>query len=254
MLAPASMNHSKRTVSLTNILDSSTEVSRSLQGTSKQRDNKSDVTKRNNTLRRCKSNPEKTIRKKYQDTKPNDLLRLLDIERGYVTDLIADAEEPTIVQPQLSYFAYLGKNSTGKGRYQCLSLSDNTHTVINLGNAIYFQNRANSSSRLANTIPEVMEIQRNSVTESLKADNTELLECCTCLCCVKALFYHCTKDGEMQRNWADKPCACEGPGAECVARWGLLGMLSLFLPCLLCYPILNGCYKPWFYMRRKWEP
>nr|XP_032812248.1 protein sprouty homolog 4-like [Petromyzon marinus]XP_032812249.1 protein sprouty homolog 4-like [Petromyzon marinus]XP_032812250.1 protein sprouty homolog 4-like [Petromyzon marinus]XP_032812252.1 protein sprouty homolog 4-like [Petromyzon marinus]XP_032812253.1 protein sprouty homolog 4-like [Petromyzon marinus]XP_032812254.1 protein sprouty homolog 4-like [Petromyzon marinus] len=64
-----------------------------------------------------------------------------------------------------------------------------------------------------------------------------LLESCTCLCCVKALFYHCspqTDVGDSGDSWADNPCSCRRAG--CVPRWACLGALSLALPCLLCYP------------------
>ena len=245
------MLQNRRRASLTDILTSSSEEEKPPEGTSKQRN--SAARKNKNSLRRCKSNPEKIQRKNLQEVNPNDWQSSLDKERGYVTDLIAD-QQPTTVQPQLSYFAYLGKNCPAKGRYQSVSMTDNTQTVINLGNAIYFQNRPKSSPRLTNTFPEVMTLPRNTVIEPIKTDNTQLLECCTCMCCAKAFFYHCTKDRELERNWADEPCTCERPGIECVTRWGILGVLSLFIPCLLCYPVANGCCKPCSYMSRKWEP
>lgn len=244
------MNHSTRAASLGRLFsDSSNDTATPLQGTSKQCD--SNLMKKHNSLRRCKSNPEKIVRKQRQEVNPHEWLRSLDKERGYVIDLIAD-EQPIQVQPQFSYFSYLGKNGFGRGRYQYRAISEDTQTVINLGNAIYFQNRTNPQS--LDTLPEVIEIQRNPDKEPIKRDSTELLECCTCICCVKALFYHCTKDREMERNWADEPCACERPGIECATRWVTLGILVPFFPCLLCYPILNGCCNPYCYFKRKWEP
>jgi protein sprouty family protein 2 len=64
----------------------------------------------------------------------------------------------------------------------------------------------------------------------------------SCLCCVRALFYHCSKDYERDDGsapCADEPCSCASP-RRC-ARWGCLAALSLGLPCLLCYWPLRGC-------------
>ncbi|XP_066992098.2 protein sprouty isoform X2 [Anabrus simplex] len=68
------------------------------------------------------------------------------------------------------------------------------------------------------------------------------LDYASCLCCVKGLFYHCSKDYELDRDGtscADDPCSC-GPH-RLKARWGCLGVLSLVLPCLWCYWPLRGC-------------
>lgn len=53
----------------------------------------------------------------------------------------------------------------------------------------------------------------------------------SCVCCVKGLFYHCSSDDED--TCADKPFSCSQ--SHCCARWSAIGLLSLFLPCLLCY-------------------
>ncbi|XP_059489814.1 protein sprouty [Neocloeon triangulifer] len=58
----------------------------------------------------------------------------------------------------------------------------------------------------------------------------------SCLCCVKAIFYHCSKDYERDDGnapCADEPCSCAAPRS--CARWGCLAALSVVLPCLLCY-------------------
>ncbi|MBN3295963.1 SPY3 protein, partial [Amia calva] len=59
----------------------------------------------------------------------------------------------------------------------------------------------------------------------------------TCLCCIKGLFYHCSADDED--NCADHPCSCSP--AHALARWGTMGLLSLCLPCLCCYPPARAC-------------
>ncbi|XP_069683031.1 protein sprouty [Periplaneta americana] len=67
------------------------------------------------------------------------------------------------------------------------------------------------------------------------------LDYASCLCCVKGLFYHCSKDYEdgATGSCADDPCSC-GPH-RLLARWGCLAALSLALPCLWCYWPLRGC-------------
>ncbi|MBN3311996.1 SPY2 protein, partial [Atractosteus spatula] len=61
----------------------------------------------------------------------------------------------------------------------------------------------------------------------------------TCVCCVKCLFYHCSSDDED--NCADNPCSCSQ--SNCCVRWSAMGIMSLFLPCLLCYLPAKGCLK-----------
>ncbi|KAJ8282174.1 hypothetical protein COCON_G00046930 [Conger conger] len=59
----------------------------------------------------------------------------------------------------------------------------------------------------------------------------------TCVCCVKCLFYHCSSDDEDMCT--DKPCSCSQ--SHCCVRWSAMGVLSVFLPCLLCYLPAKGC-------------
>lgn len=71
-----------------------------------------------------------------------------------------------------------------------------------------------------------------------------VLDYATCLCCVKALFYHCSKDHEIDNengnsiSCADDPCSCL-PHRR-TTRWGCLGALSICLPCLACYWPMRG--------------
>ncbi|XP_076362548.1 uncharacterized protein LOC143253124 [Tachypleus tridentatus] len=70
-----------------------------------------------------------------------------------------------------------------------------------------------------------------------------IVDCCSCMCCVKGVFYHCAKDYELDNDvpCADEPCSCH-PQQRC-ERWASLGVLSALLPCLLCYWPLKGCVK-----------
>ncbi|KPP61161.1 protein sprouty2-like [Scleropages formosus] len=66
-----------------------------------------------------------------------------------------------------------------------------------------------------------------------------LVEYGTCICCIKGLFYHCSSDDED--ICVDDPCSCSH--SHCCVRWSVIGVMSLFLPCLLCYLPLKGCVK-----------
>ncbi|CAB3360811.1 Hypothetical predicted protein [Cloeon dipterum] len=69
-----------------------------------------------------------------------------------------------------------------------------------------------------------------------------MVDYCSCLCCAKAFFYHCSKDYERDDGnapCADEPCSCAAPRA--CARWGCLTALSIVLPCLLCYWPFKAC-------------
>ncbi|XP_033631481.1 protein sprouty homolog 2-like [Asterias rubens] len=69
------------------------------------------------------------------------------------------------------------------------------------------------------------------------AENT--LEYCTCLFCVKGLFYHFADSNHDDYSWGDKPCSCGDK--KCCMRWSIMGMISLVLPCLWCYLPGRGC-------------
>ncbi|XP_041835238.1 protein sprouty homolog 2 [Melanotaenia boesemani] len=59
----------------------------------------------------------------------------------------------------------------------------------------------------------------------------------TCVCCIKALFYHCSSDDED--TCADKPFSCSQ--TQCCVRWSIVSVIAVFFPCLLCYLPGKGC-------------
>ncbi|XP_018106065.1 sprouty RTK signaling antagonist 1 L homeolog isoform X2 [Xenopus laevis] len=67
-----------------------------------------------------------------------------------------------------------------------------------------------------------------------------MVEYSTCMCLVKAAFYHCSNDDEGD-SYADNPCSCTQ--SHCWSRYLCMGVMSIFLPCLLCYPPAKGCLK-----------
>ncbi|KAJ3588432.1 hypothetical protein NHX12_012025 [Muraenolepis orangiensis] len=71
------------------------------------------------------------------------------------------------------------------------------------------------------------------------------LEHGTCMCLVKGAFYHCSADqddgGEGDSCAADQPCSLSR--SHCCGRFLCMGLASLALPCLLCYPPVKGCLR-----------
>lgn len=74
-----------------------------------------------------------------------------------------------------------------------------------------------------------------------KRDVDVLIDYASCMCGVKAVLYHCSKDSFDEGSLAEHPCSCGPPRKSCFGRWGCLAACSLFLPCLLCYLPLKGC-------------
>ncbi|XP_068745522.1 protein sprouty homolog 2-like [Montipora capricornis] len=68
-----------------------------------------------------------------------------------------------------------------------------------------------------------------------------LIDYASCMCGVKAVLYHCSKDSFDEGNVLEQPCSCGPPRKPCLGRWGCLAACSVFLPCLLCYLPLKGC-------------
>ncbi|KAL5286250.1 SPRED2 family protein [Megaselia abdita] len=59
------------------------------------------------------------------------------------------------------------------------------------------------------------------------------------LCCARCMMYHCMSDSEG--DTPAHPCQCSLESG-CAKRWFGLTLLSLFVPCLLCYPPLKACH------------
>lgn len=66
------------------------------------------------------------------------------------------------------------------------------------------------------------------------------VDCSTCMCLARALFYHChtTEDND----YSDDPCACTEQ-RDCCKRWTALSLLSLCLPCLCLYWPFEGALR-----------
>ena len=69
----------------------------------------------------------------------------------------------------------------------------------------------------------------------------------SCLCCARAVVYHCLEPADDDSPAADDrdPCACDG-GMDAVRRcrrWTSLSLLSVVVPCLCLYWPLAACHR-----------
>ena len=161
---------------------------------------------------------------------------------------------PTVVIPRtkrntdanpLRYFAYLGK------RFQFRERLLSAHNVLSSRPVILTSTSVISPEVINNFRNQLDDYDEPYETPKNQSACQDLIDCCTCMCCVKALFYHCTKDDESEGELSEHPCSCSRPGASCLLRWGILGMLSVCMPCLLCYLPIQGCKCAVEYFRRK---
>lgn len=141
----------------------------------------------------------------------------------------------------LCYFAYLGRltpASKGSQRVPGRGRLPSAHDIL-ADRPVILTSTSIVSPYATNVICQEFDAFEE---QERRGDCMDLLDCCTCMCCVKGLFYHCTKDkdeGEM----ADNPCSCAGPATGCVARWGVMGLMSMFMPCLWCYLPFEAYFK-----------
>ena len=66
------------------------------------------------------------------------------------------------------------------------------------------------------------------------------VDCITCMCIVKPIFYHCLKDQDGEDDCSDEPCSCCSQ-PHCFTRWSIMALLFPCLPCLACYLPLLSC-------------
>lgn len=66
-----------------------------------------------------------------------------------------------------------------------------------------------------------------------------VIDSLSCMCCVKGVVYHCTKDHESEQDL--DPCSCSGQ--HTFVKWATLATCWPFIPCLLTYPLLSTCAK-----------
>ena len=142
----------------------------------------------------------------------------------------------------LCYFAYLGRlTPTAKGsqRGPRRNRLPSAHDIL-ADRPVILTSTSIVSPYATNVICQEFEAFEE---RERRGDFMDLLDCCTCMCCVKGLFYHCTKDTKDEGSMEENPCSCEGPVSGCLARWGVMGLMSVFMPCLLCYLPFEAYFK-----------
>jgi len=76
------------------------------------------------------------------------------------------------------------------------------------------------------------------LSKTKKYELNECIDQCTCMVCVKAGRYHWSGDND---SFVDEPCSCIGTKRNIVGRWFCMGVVALFLPCLVCYLPAKFC-------------
>ena len=84
-------------------------------------------------------------------------------------------------------------------------------------------------------------------TECLKKKKplkrNDVIDACTCMWCVKSANFKDEK-GELI-----EPCSCQGSTKSVVGRYVCMGLMAIFLPCMLCYLPAKACCGS----NRKWK-
>ena len=75
-------------------------------------------------------------------------------------------------------------------------------------------------------------------TRVIRTEPEKVIDYCTCMICVKGIFYHCTDEED---DTADHVCSCTGSKGKVFKRWTCLSFLACLMPCLFCYLPAKGC-------------
>lgn len=142
---------------------------------------------------------------------------------------------------RLSYFSYLGDDLNKSWSRSSTTSSFNNSGILR---EISVSSCTNSSSRsFSNASSPSSNPQSQFVAEFDGPDKLDqIIDYCSCMCCMKALFYHCTKDDDCDSTYGE-PYQCEQPSNKCLKRWGFLSVLTCCMPCLLFYAPLKGLQK-----------
>lgn len=171
--------------------------------------------------------PLSTLRSQPVELKPkNNLMKVSSFERRLYTDCYYSKTKACLVESQPS------------------SPKSRPTTRLVDANSLKSERRENSS--------QWAKEKKEPLLCGVEAD--EMIDYATCMCCVKGVFYHSTKDSYDEGQLADEPCSCAGPVSSCAPRWGCLAILSLFIPCLWCYLPAVGCKKAAASVKKKKKP
>ena len=80
--------------------------------------------------------------------------------------------------------------------------------------------------------------ETNIKTRVIRTEPEKVIDYCTCMICVKGIFYHCSDEDD---DIADHVCSCAGSKGNVFKRWTCLSILACLMPCLFCYLPAKGC-------------
>lgn len=141
----------------------------------------------------------------------------------------------------LSYFSYLGENFVR---------SSASSPVMNIGSGVIL---SCASSSFQGSIPSATANFPKVFFPDDETRTNQIIDYCSCMCCVKALFYHCGKGSEEKVAEEENICSCDEPGVACMKRWGILSLLTCCMPLLLFYAPLKGIQKVTQKLKRRFR-
>eukprot|EP00795_Rhopilema_esculentum_P012200 gene12200-2822_t len=110
-------------------------------------------------------------------------------------------------------------------------------------NSIRTNSGASLLIELQNADPK---LDRSECVSSLR----NCVDYCTCMLCVKSAYYVCCDAEDDTGTQGYDPCYCGKPSRGCLKRWGCLGLLAFFVPCIVCYPVANRCVTRYEHSKR----
>lgn len=200
-------------------------------------------------LRKTNSNPEEFYTKSPLESKANKDESFGNIHPDMYKRR-ASASTVEVQQQSLSYFTYLGdeRNHHRRQFYELYNLSrrnsikpsQNLQMIQENGNWNGLQPKVMNESSLVDPKADGISVTEYQVMKGI--------DCCTCMCCVRGLIYHLTKDNDNEGNL--ELCSCTEPSMNCLIQWSMIGVLTIFMPCLVLYPLLKGGFKIFKYLKR----
>lgn len=158
----------------------------------------------------------------------NNLINTKKIKRSYISgeycSLSADAIGPKYPGILRTHDSPIEKDSLQK--YTLKIVRKNSICLSDI-------NQNSNDYHLSVKMRRSFEILDDDIISKTKNyDINKCIDQCTCMICIKAGQYHWSGDKD---SFVDEPCSCIGSRKNIVGRWICMGIVSLFLPCLVCY-------------------
>ena len=156
-------------------------------------------------------------------------------------------QTPTLIWPTNSW-PLRRKTEIGRELVEYEKKLDSSHGLLYLPSDNLKDSKRSLEKRSPSAGESVLLGQSNSKVDSHVGPGwtrtaETAIDYCTCMLCVKSVYYVCVDEEDEYGSEITNPCYCSRPSKGCFTRWSLLGLLACFLPCLFCYPPAKGCLR-----------